>query len=132
MKGFRLADYPGEIHVDGIGKALELMEAEAGLAIIGIAPAVNLAKLASRRPEQLAVPPDSERHRVGYSRRRMPHSPPEKIKLRFFFGTALDIRGGIDHNKIRMYLKTMQFIREKMQSVFFISFYCIGKEFKYE
>lgn len=51
VKGFRLADYPGEIHADGIGKALELMEAEAGLAIIGIAPATNLAELASRRPE---------------------------------------------------------------------------------
>ncbi len=50
-KDFRLADYPGTVSADGVGKALELMETHPGLTVIGIAPATNLAELASRRPD---------------------------------------------------------------------------------
>jgi inosine-uridine nucleoside N-ribohydrolase len=51
VKGFDLAAYPGEIHDDGIGRMIELIEASpVPVTIIAIGPAVNLAAALARAP----------------------------------------------------------------------------------
>lgn len=49
--GYRLEDYPGIVHEDGIAAAIELIEKSDGLTIICIGPLTNIAEICRRRPD---------------------------------------------------------------------------------